>query len=103
MVKPMVKKHRPVHPGEILQKEFMAEYGLSVNKLALGVRVPATRIFEIVNGRRGITADTAVRLARYFATTPEFWLNLQVRYELAMAEDSRAKIDKEVQPIHAPA
>ncbi len=67
--------------------------------MALALRVPATRIFEIVNRRRSITADTAVRLARYFGTTPEFWLNLQVRFELEMAEDRRAKVDKEIQPI----
>ncbi|MDQ6767847.1 MAG: HigA family addiction module antitoxin [Candidatus Eremiobacteraeota bacterium] len=99
MSKSTTKKRPPVHPGEILQKEFMAEHGLNVNKVALALRVPATRIFEIVNGRRSITADTAVRLARYFGTTPEFWLNLQVRFELEMAEDGRAKVDKEVQPI----
>lgn len=103
MSKSVVKKRPPVHPGEILQKEFMAEYGLSVNKVALALLVPATRIFEIVNARRSITADTAVRLARYFGTTPEFWLNLQVRFELETAEDQRSKIDKEVQPISAPA
>ena len=99
MSKSTTKKRHPVHPGEILEKEFMAEYGLSVNKVALALRVPATRILEIVNGRRGITADTAVRLARYFGTTPEFWLNLQTRFELEMVEDGRARVDKEVQPI----
>lgn len=93
------KKLPPVHPGEILEKEFMAEYGLSANKVALGLRVPATRIFEIINGRRGITADTAVRLARYFGTSPEFWLNLQIRFELETAQHERARIDREVQPI----
>lgn len=96
---PKSRKLPPVHPGEILQKEVMVEYGLSINKVALALRLPATRIFEIVNGRRGITADTAVRLARYFGTTPEFWLNLQVRFELEMTEEERAKVDREVQPI----
>jgi len=72
---------------------------LSTNKLALDLRVPATRIFEIVQGRRGITADTAVRLARYFGTSAEFWLNLQSRYEVESTESERAKIEREVQPI----
>ena len=72
---------------------------MSTNKLALDLRVPATRIFEIVQGRRGITADTAVRLARYFGTSAEFWLNLQSRYEVESTESERAKIEREVQPI----
>src|SRR5438445_13115611 len=72
----------PVHPGEILREDFMKPLGLSVNKLALELHVPATRIGEIVHERRRITAETALRLARYFKTNAEFWLNLQNFYDL---------------------
>jgi antitoxin HigA-1 len=72
----------PVHPGEILREDFMKPLDLSVNKLALELHVPATRIGEIVHGRRRITAETAMRLARYFKTNAEFWLNLQNFYDL---------------------
>lgn len=77
-----INRMRPVHPGEILREEFLRPLGLSVNALAGELRVPATRIHEIVNERRGITVDTAVRLARYFDTSPEVWLNLQTAYDL---------------------
>jgi addiction module HigA family antidote len=70
------KKLAPVHPGEILQKEFLAPIGLSQNKLAMALRVPARRVNEIVLGKRGITADTALRLARYFGMSAQFWLGL---------------------------
>ncbi|MGE0487478.1 MAG: HigA family addiction module antitoxin [Gammaproteobacteria bacterium] len=80
MTKP-VNRMRPVHPGEVLREEFLRPLGLSVNPLAGELRVPATRIHEIVNERRGITADTAVRLARYFDTSAEVWLNLQTAYD----------------------
>lgn len=98
----MSKTLRPVHPGEILREEFMEPLSLSMNKLALDLRVPVTRIGEIVHGRRGITPDTALRLARYFGTTPQFWLNLQTRYDLETAQDKElAKIKREVQPALA--
>lgn len=72
---------------------------LSANKLAIELRIPATRVGEIINERRGISADTALRLARYFATTPEFWMNLQKSYELSVAKtESLEKIEKEIQP-----
>lgn len=75
---------------------------MSVNKLALELRVPATRMTEIVHGRRGITADTALRLARYFSTTPKFWLNLQTSYDLAITEEARSEeIAKTVRPREA--
>src|SRR5260370_29589635 len=74
----------PVHPGEVLLEDFMKPLGLSVNKLALDLHVPATRIGEIVHQRRRVTADTALRLARYFNTNPEFWLNLQNFYDLEL-------------------
>jgi addiction module HigA family antidote len=93
------KKMAPVHPGEILQEEFLAPLGLSQNRLALALRVPARRINEIVLGKRGVTADTALRLARYFDMSPQFWLGLQMDYELDLAEDAlERKIEKEVTP-----
>jgi addiction module HigA family antidote len=81
------KKLAPVHPGEILREDFLLPLGLSMNQLALDLRVPVTRITEIAHGRRAITADTALRLGRYFKTNPEFWLNLQTFYDLEMAKD----------------
>ncbi len=86
------------HPGEILREEFMEPLRLSANKLALELHVPVTRIHEIVNERRSITADTALRLARYFGTTAEFWLNLQKNYELSLARQQKRKIEQEVRP-----
>ena len=83
----MAKKLKPVHPGEHLREDFLKPYRLSMNKLAMDLRVPVTRIADIVAERRGITSDTALRLARYFKTIPEFWMNMQVRYELGLAED----------------
>src|SRR5713101_1992229 len=98
----MARKLKPVHPGEILREEFMKPLGLSMNKLALDLRVPVTRIAEIVHQRRGITADTALRLARYFKTAPVFWMKLQVRYQLEVAEDEKAdKVARDVQPLEA--
>src|SRR4030066_405882 len=92
----------PVNPGEILQKEFLEPMGLSQNRLALALGVPARRINEIVLGKRGITADTALRLARYFKMTPQFWLGLQMDYELDVAEDTLAgRLEKEVTPMSA--
>jgi addiction module HigA family antidote len=97
------KKLDPVHPGEILQKEFLEPMGLSQNRLALALGVPARRINEIVLGKRGITADTALRLARYFKMSPQFWLGLQMDYELDMAEDMlEGRLEKEVSPISVP-
>ncbi len=86
----MAKKMKPVHPGEILREEFMTPLGLSMNKMAMALRVPVTRIADIVNERRGITADTALRFARYFRNSPAFWMNLQTRYDLEVAEDEIA-------------
>ena len=77
---------RPIHPGEILREEFMGPLGLSVNALARQLGVTATRINDIVRGRRGITGDTALRLARYFRTDAQSWLNLQSAYDLRVAE-----------------
>jgi antitoxin HigA-1 len=98
----MAKKLKPVHPGEILLEDFMKPYGLSMNRLALNLRVPVTRIADIVAERRGISSDTALRLARYFMNTPLFWMNLQVRYDLDVAEDEQAdKVARDVQPMEA--
>jgi addiction module HigA family antidote len=85
----MANKDRlpPIHPGEILREEFLSPLGMSANELALALRVPATRINEIVNEKRGITADTALRLSRYFGTTPKFSTNMQASWELEVAED----------------
>jgi addiction module HigA family antidote len=99
-----VKKTRPTHPGEILSEDFMKPNALSMNRVALDLRVPVTRIADIVAERRGITPDTALRLARYFKTTPQFWLNLQTRYDLEVAEDEKlAKIERDVRPFEATA
>lgn len=84
-----VKRMAPVHPGEMLREEFLVPLGLSANALALALGVPATRISEIVNERRGITGDTAIRLGEYFRMGPEFWMNLQTHYELEVARDAR--------------
>jgi addiction module HigA family antidote len=88
------------HPGETLKEDFLKPLGMSVNRLALELRVPATRLSEIVHGRRGVTADTALRLARYFNTTPKFWLNLQTSYDLA-TETRAAEIERSVRPHEA--
>jgi addiction module HigA family antidote len=97
----MAKSRRlpPVHPGEILREDLMAPLGLSINRVARDLRVPVTRMSEIVNGRRSITADTALRLARYFSTTPEFWVNLQSAYDLEVATRASAeRIKRDVHP-----
>ena len=85
----------PIHPGEMLREEFLVPMGLSANALALAIRVPVTRVSEIVNERRGITADTALRLARYFRMTPEFWMNMQSHYDLEVARDAKAQMIRE--------
>jgi addiction module HigA family antidote len=100
----MAKKLKPVHPGEILREEFMQPLGLSMNRMALDLRVPVTRIADIANEKRGISADTALRFARYFKNSPTFWMNLQTRYDLEVAEDETAqKIERDVQPLETAA
>ncbi len=74
----------PIHPGEILMENFIEDFGITQNKLAVSIGVPPRRINEIVHGKRGISADTAIRLARYFGTSEEFWMNLQSNYELRL-------------------
>ena len=91
---------KPPHPGEIINEDYLVPLGMSVNRLAKGLGVGAARLNEIVRGKRGITADTALRLARYFGTSPEFWLNLQSLYDLRIAErKARARIEREVTPL----
>ncbi|MCA9945822.1 MAG: HigA family addiction module antidote protein [Anaerolineales bacterium] len=91
------EKLNPVHPGEVLLEEFLKPMGLSQNRLALDIRVPARRINEIVQGKRRVSADTALRLARYFGMSPQFWLGLQMDYDLDVASDQLAnRIEKEV-------
>src|SRR5512136_3202126 len=92
------KKLKPVHPGEVLLEEFLKPMGLSQSRLALDIGVPPRRINEIVLGKRGITADTALRLARYFGNSPQFWLGLQRDYDLDVAEDTLGdRLKREVQ------
>jgi addiction module HigA family antidote len=93
---------RPIHPGEILREEYLQPLGLSVNALAIKLRVPATRLHEIVKERRSITADTAMRLARFFGGDAQSWLNLQSSYDLRLAEISHAaEISEDVKPYRA--
>jgi addiction module HigA family antidote len=92
-------KRITTHPGEIIIEEYLKPLGMSVNALALALRVPATRIGAIVKGDRGVTADTAMRLARYFGTTPEFWMNLQAMYDLSKAKaEAGDRIERDVHP-----
>lgn len=94
----MPKRLPPVHPGEHV-KEFMDDFGLTMNQLAKALHVPPNRITAIVKGTRGITAETAMRLARYFGTSVQMWMNLQARYEMEVARDAfDAAIRKEVKP-----
>jgi addiction module HigA family antidote len=89
-----------LHPGEMLREEFMKPLGLSSNALAMALRVPVTRISEIVRGRRGITADTALRLARYFNMTPEFWMRLQMDFDLeSVADAAQSAIQEQIRPL----
>ena len=88
-----------VHPGEVLSEEFLKPLGLSANALALALRVPATRIGAIIKAERAVTADTALRLARFFGTSPEFWLNLQGLHDLTKTlRESGAAIERDVRP-----
>jgi addiction module HigA family antidote len=102
-MKSKTEKLEPIHPGEVLLEEFLKPMNLSQNRLALDIRVPARRINEIVHGKRRVTPDTALRLARYFDMSPEFWLGLQMDYDLDVAEDESADlIRQEVRVFAAP-
>lgn len=89
-----MRKIRPIHPGEILNKEFLKELDITEYRLAKDISVPPIRINEIVHGKRAITADTALRLAKYFCNSPQFWLNLQTRYELEIQKDELTDVLK---------
>ena len=91
------KAHAPIHPGEILLEEFLEPLGLSQYRLAKDLSVPARRINEIVHGKRGVTADTALRLARYFGSSERFWMNLQIRYDLEVEKERlKGRLAREV-------
>lgn len=95
----MTDKLSPIHPGEVLLEEFIKPMNLSQNRLAIDIGVDARRINEIVLGKRAVTADTALRLARFFGNSPQFWLGLQSQYDLDVAEDQLGKrLDREVRP-----
>jgi len=92
----------PVHPGEVLRKDFLGPLGLSVNRMSMDLHVPVTRMNDIARGRRSITADTALRLGRYFSTGAQFWVNLQSHYDLELASDKLgAVIESQVKPLRA--
>lgn len=96
----MTDKLYPIHPGEVLLEEFIKPMNLSQNRLAIDIGVDARRINEIVLGKRSVTADTALRLARFFSNSPQFWLGLQTQYDLDVAEDHIGKrLDREVRPL----
>lgn len=92
-------KLEPIHPGEVLMEDFIEGFGVTQNKLAVSIGVPPRRINEIVHGKRSVTADTALRLAKYFGTTAQFWLNLQSQYDLDLAEDRAADQIAAIQPL----
>ena len=90
---------RPIHPGEILKEEYLAPLGMSVNALAVALHVPAPRMNDVVRQKRAVSVDTALRLAQYFGSTAQFWMNLQTSYDLKMAQESMAAIRDEVHPL----
>ena len=89
----------PIHPGEVLMEDFIQGFGITQNKLAVSIGVPPRRINEIVHGKRAITADTALRLGKYFGTSAQFWLNLQTHYDLDLAEDRVAEQIVAITPL----
>lgn len=93
------KLYAPIHPGEVLMEDFIAGFGITQNKLAVSIGVPPRRINEIVHGKRAITADTALRLGRYFGIEPQYWLNLQSQYELELAQERVADQVAEIKPL----
>lgn len=93
-------KLSPIHPGEVLMVDFIEGLGITQNKVAVSIGVPPRRINEIVHGKRSITADTALRLGKYFGTSAQFWLNLQTRYDLDLAEDRAAEQINAITPLN---
>jgi len=90
---------RPIHPGEIIKEEYLKPLSMSVSALAIALRVPASRINDVVRQKRGVSIDTALRLARYFNTTAQFWMNLQISYDLKIARQNMTKIENEIIPL----
>jgi len=90
---------RAIHPGEIIKEEYLEPLNMSANALAVALRVSAPRINDVIRQKRGVSIDTALRLARYFNTTPQFWMNLQISYDLKIAKQNMAKIETEIIPL----
>jgi addiction module HigA family antidote len=101
-MKRAAKYRDPVHPGVILKADLLEPLGMSINNLATELKVPANRLSQIISGKRGISPDTSLRLARYFGFSPEFWLNMQSQYDLEIIRrQSMRKIEKEIKPREA--
>lgn len=96
------KLYAPIHPGEVVPEDFINGFEITQNKLAVSIGVPPRRINEIVHGKRGITADTALRLGKYFGVKPQFWLNLQSHYELEVAQERAAEQIASIEPLQTP-
>jgi antitoxin HigA-1 len=93
-------KLKPIHPGEILREEFLVPFELNANKLVLRLRVPSPTIYQIIKEERGISPEMALRLARFFRTTPEFWVNLQAHYDLSVSrQEAKGRIERDIQPM----
>ena len=95
----MMNNMRPIHPGEIIKEEYLEPLNMSVNALAIALRVPAPRINDVVRQKRGVSIDTALRLATYFNTTAQFWMNLQISYDLKIARQNMTNIEDEIIPL----
>ncbi len=95
-----MKKIKNIHPGEILQEEFLAEYNITAYRLAKDTHIPATRISQIIKGKRSISADTALRFSKYFGTTPDFWMGLQIEYDLREELNIKAKEIKAIKSLY---
>jgi antitoxin HigA-1 len=95
-----VRKRRRIHPGEILREEFLVPFELNANKLALRLRVPSPTIYQIIKEERGISPEMALRLARFFRTTPESWVNLQAHYDLSVSrQEAERRTERDIQPM----
>lgn len=92
---------RAIHPGEIIKEEYLEPLNMSDSALAVALRVPAPRINDVIRQKRGISIDTALRLDRYFNTTPQFWMNLQINYDLKIAKQNMTKIENEIIPLQS--
>jgi len=99
----MMNNMRPIHPGEIIKEEYLEPLSMSVSALAVALRVPASRINDVVRQKRGVSIDTALRLSRYFNTTAQFWMNLQISYDLKIARQNMINIENEIIPLQTAA